>query len=358
MMQTNRKSTLSRFFRPMALLRLCLGVLILVAVIWRVGLSGTWAVLKEANVLYLLGAVDLFFLMYLVKSLRWRTLLAQQDMHLSVWRALSLYVSTSLFGYFTPGRIGEAVRVLPPARDQKRYAESLACTAVDKSFDISLLAILLCLASLSSLLSRKEATALFAAGIVIACVLTCGLVLLAISARKGVVIPGIMLRLMPVSWREAVEKQPNRFVTAGIQCLANTWRTGVGCTALFWILHVGCHYLIFLALGGRMDPWYFVLCLTLSSLIEFIPVTICGLGTREYLLVYLFGRVGIETGTALAFALVNVFFIYAVTSIFTLALWAAFDEKGGGAGDRGRSSTTPEPTPDPSREGNLLEDRD
>lgn len=303
------------------IIRACIAIVLMGAVFRRVGLKAALGELADVRKEYILAAIAIYFLMYLVKCIRWRFLLGVQNMHLTLWRSLSVYIFSSLFGAFTPGRVGEAIRIIGPARADGLYAESAACAAVDKGFDIALLAVLLGAASACSLLSTYESMTLIAFGVAGIFLLALGLIIVRHLATRNVAIPAALLRFAPQSWNEAVRGQPRRFFGAVMDCTRRGWSLGLLATGTFWILHVACHFLILRALGGSMNMGYLVLCLVLSSIVEFVPVTVCGLGTREYLLIYLFGRVALPEELAVAFGLMNLVFTYLVTGLFMFAIW-------------------------------------
>ena len=314
-MDRNRKKMLT------ILLRACIAAALLVAVFRRVGLKAALGEFADVRKEYIIAAIVIYFLMYLVKCVRWRFLLGVQNMHLTLWRSLSVYIFSSLFGAFTPGRVGEAIRIIDPAKAEGLYAESAACAAVDKGFDIALLVVLLGAASACSLLSTYESMMLLAFGVSGIFLLAIGLIIVRHLATRDVAIPAALLRFAPQSWIESVRGQPRRFFRAVVDCVKRGWSLGILATGTFWILHVACHFLILRALGGSMNMGYLVLCLVLSSIVEFVPVTVCGLGTREYLLIYLFGRVALPEELAVAFGLMNLVFTYLVTGLFMFAIW-------------------------------------
>jgi uncharacterized protein (TIRG00374 family) len=303
------------------IIRACIAIALMGAVFHRVGFKAAFSQVAAVRKEYIAGAMVLYFLMYLVKCVRWRFLLHSQKMHLGLWHSLSIYVFSSLFGAFTPGRVGEAIRILDPAREQGLYAESTACAAVDKGFDIALLAVLLASAATCSLLSRYESVMLLVCGFAGIAALACGVLIIRYLAARNVTVPEAVLRFLPKSWNETIHEQPGRFFNALLDCIRRGWLTGVLTTGAFWVLHVACHFLILRSLGGNMNLGYLVLCLVLSSIVEFVPVTVCGLGTREYLLIYLFGRIALPEELAVAFGLMNLVFTYAVTGIFMFFIW-------------------------------------
>jgi len=305
------------------ILRLAIGAIILAAILHIVGVRETITLLAGASKPYLAAAAALYFLMHVAKTWRWHAFLQSQHFDFPRGHALHVYFLSSLVGAFTPGRIGEASRLLAPAQGNRRYAESLACTAIDKAFDVWLLILLLVASSFSTLLSSHEALVLRLLGAAAAIGTALSIALLFRFAAHPPRIPAALLRLAPRTWARVLTEQPQRLLTAAASSLRAHWLRAVVLTLLFWVLHVGCHYLMLLSLASSMDLWYFVLCLTLVGLVEFVPITVCGLGTREVLLVYLFGRAGLGADIALAFGLLSICFTYLVTALFTFAVGIA-----------------------------------
>ena len=311
---------MSKSKRSTHLIRLGLGILILIGVLAYVDVGAVLTHVIHANLLYLLAAIVLYFLMYVIKTLRWRSFLSSQDLHINFFDALSYYLSSSFFGAFTPGRAGEVTRLFGPARENHRYAESLACTAVDKGFDILLLLVLLILASFSSILEAREVTALRLIGTVGALCSIAGIMWIFSLARRTSGLPTRLIQWAPVSWRQTLESQPQEFFHASASSLRKRWIQGTCFSVLFWFTHVLCHFCLLLSLGAGMDIWFFVLCLTLAGLVEFVPITICGLGTREILLIFLFEKAALSGEMAVSFGMMNVFMIYVITGIFAGAM--------------------------------------
>ena len=74
------------------------------------------------------------------------------------------------------------------------------------------------------------------------------------------------------------------------------------------------------ALDMPADFMTIAMIVSLGILVGFIPVTFAGLGTRDAVLIYLFGQVGVGTAPALGFAIlyifVNVICLGIISSIF------------------------------------------
>ncbi len=317
------------------LVRAAVGIGLLIFVMTRIDLGDAAQIVLQADPLLLVSAIGLFLGMFLVKTIRWRMLLRSQRFSFSFRDALFTYLLSSLAGSVSPARAGEMLRVLPPAQEDLRYAESLACAGIDKAYDVALLGILLLVGSLAPLVSSGESMTLGLMGACILIALATMPFLLRRWLTHGAQMPDWALNVAPASWRSHITGQPRRFIQASYDCLARCWSASLALTVAFWVIHVLCHYCMLRAVGGELNLYYFVLCLILVGLVEFAPISICGFGARELLLVYLFERGEVLRETAFAFASLNLVLMYAITGLFTLGAWLWARQKQGGADEPG-----------------------
>jgi len=302
-------------------LRVAVGLVLILAVMKKVKLSAVADELSDAHLPSLIAMVLLFFCLFLVKTLRWQHFLGANALALPFPRALYTYIFSCLMGSVTPGRLGEIIRIVPPAEKNGRYVDSTACAAVDRAYDVALLAVLLCAGAVAPILPNILRWIGGGMGLLIIIGLAVGMVLVRGWVRRGAPIPQKIIGALPKTWRAFVEEKPANFFRISYVTALRTWFAGSALTILFWIVHVACHYLMLRSLGIRMDLGYFVMCLILVSLVEFVPISIGGLGPREVLFVLLFEPAGLSYEQVVAFATLNLFLIYIVTSIFVLCLW-------------------------------------
>lgn len=302
-------------------LRVAVGLFLVVVVINSVDLGLTAEILGRAHLSYLGGMVLLFFCLFLVKTFRWQHFLRINKLAMPLGIALYTYILSCLIGFCTPGRLGEVMRIVPPAKASGRYADSTSCAAVDKAYDVALLAILLCVGALSPMLPGVLRWTGGALGMLIIVCLAMGFLLVRRWVKSGALIPERILNSLPKTWQPYVAEKPANFFRVSHATVLRSWLAGPSLTILFWIVHVACHYMMLRSLGKSMDLGYFVMCLILVSLVEFAPISIAGLGAREVILVYLFEPAGLSKEEATAFATLNLFLMYIVTSVFALCLW-------------------------------------
>src|SRR3989344_4917472 len=75
---------------------------------------------------------------------------------------------------------------------------------------------------------------------------------------------------------------------------------------LNWIILYSISFLIALSIGIKVSFIYFFLFMPIATFVGQMPITISGLGTREAVLISLFGLLGIEATKIFSMSLINI----------------------------------------------------
>jgi uncharacterized protein (TIRG00374 family) len=273
----------------------------------------------------------------LLNHLAGRLLMAWQtarSMHVygtrySVWRMFSINLKTLFFSFFMPGDIGgAAVKWYLIARIDGKGAATFAAMVYVRI--INLLVLLLTgLGALAFKWPFESRAALMlslvtlVAGIASVCV--------------------IHLRLTEAAWARFLSSRVARWVGPGV-----TERLNKLHDAFMAIGQFSCWDLVFLwgssfaiKLSITLSFWLaahalgiapgFVVMLWIHSaveLVQFLPVSIAGLGVREITVIYLLGHFGVPEGEALAFSLL--LFALRIALVLLGGAFAAWDGLRGG----------------------------
>jgi uncharacterized protein (TIRG00374 family) len=128
--------------------------------------------------------------------------------------------------------------------------------------------------------------------------------------------------LTPDKYRDELALHFNSFYDALGIYLRNWRRTSV-CfihTFAFWILVLLLAHSVTRILGIDVSLGYMALILPMLTLVEIIPISVSGLGTREAAVIYFFGIVGIDDpAQAVAFSL-----LYVLLGLYAVALVGFF----------------------------------
>jgi|GEM_PF-639542 len=258
---------------------------------------------------FLLAAL-LVLPVYLLKSLRWKTLLWIQGVRFGAGQALLSYLAANFIAFITPGRIGEVVKALYVREATgERISRVIPTVVADRIFDVYLLL----LVSLGGFVSFSLA----GSGLLWAVILTAagviGFTVLLFVKAVAMSITAFFLRLNFLQkYRERVMEAVEEYFRSARLLLDR--RLGIGLLltlAAYLALFLAAHLL---AVSARLDLnfWQVTFMLSVANTLSFLPISISGIGTRDAFLVLFFIRIGRSAESALVFSaliLVTVFLL-------------------------------------------------
>ncbi len=286
--------------RAIAGLRIALTLLALWFLLRQVGGQDLLAALRGARTALLAGAWMLFLFGIVVRVLRWRALLRGLGLRPPFALLLKLYLVGGFFNSFLPsGFGGDVVRVLELGRDAENRAAALGTVLVDR------------LTGILSLLIMGLAVLPFARG------LEPWLVWLFVVVACGGSLAGALL-LEGNLIRRVMSRAPTALSLVGEGKLAQVYAavTGSGPKAiwlalaystLFNLSNVGVHWLCARAVGIDLSFLFYFVAVPLLSLALLVPVSVGGLGARDWVGQMLLGPTEIPQP---------------MTAAWTLTVWA------------------------------------
>ena len=327
--------------RLLPLLPWMIAPLLLVWVLRAVPLQEAWALLRQINLLELVGLALLNGLVLLTFSGRWWIILHSQGYRIPYLRLAGYRLAAFGVTYFTPGPQfgGEPVQVyLPEKRDGVPRSTAVAAVALDKSLE--LLASFAFLAGGVVLMIQQGLLTDGAEPVALTAVLTLfalpPLFLLTVwaggypltrAARavtwpvrawrrrraglNGAAVPGRMERLL--GGVEASERQVMAFCRQRPAALA----AAMGVTLLSWLGKIAEYWLALAVLGIRLTPVQAIIALT-AARIAFLAALPAGLGALEASQVLIFGALGINPAAGLSLSLL---IRLRDTALAALGLW-------------------------------------
>jgi hypothetical protein len=288
------------------LLRIALSAATLYLLLREVGGRAVVQVLRAADLGPLLLAWLLFLLGVVVRTFRWRALLHGLGLRPPFWRLLKLYLVGGFFNAFLPsGFGGDVVRVLELAQgDRGRRASAAVGTVfVDRLTGIlSLMALGLVMLPFAGGLApwlRWTFLGVALTGLVGGGVLLDGRLVRAITAR------------LPGALSLAGEGRLAQVYAAVTDCGARAIWQALALSTVFNLLNVAVHWLCGVAVGIEVGGggFYFV-AVPLLSLALLLPLSVGGLGARDWVAQLLFDAVAVPDAQAAGMSLS----VYAVSA--------------------------------------------
>ncbi len=263
-------------FSPFLLIRL-LGIVLFIYILTTVDLNTLWENMKEVNTYFLLYGIIFQLLLLFLKAFRWHILNSGSKSSEKIIRSLGEFFESYAIGVITPGRMGELVKA-GHAKEKNRIMETGIRVLVERGFDLGIFVIL---AGMAVAFAFQEKTALLI-GI---------LVLLA-----GSFIVSLAIIFMRSATATAfIEKLLNKipFLKLGLKLSFRRRSNKVQLAVILLSVASNMSYFIscyFLALGLSFDHGFLFIsgAVAIAGLLNMLPVTIMGLGTREGTFLLLF----------------------------------------------------------------------
>jgi uncharacterized protein (TIRG00374 family) len=292
--------------KRLRVLFLSIGLLLYALLLWKLDIWHSWVLLCHVNLpllalAILAGLPEIFF-----KSLRFR-LLGKPETHLSISQSFHIYLSGQPMALVTPGKLGDVTRVWLFKRFSKRpMPECLAVHTADKIFDFSALAILATIGILGWIGNHgNHSSGVLAAtgGVLAGLSLTLALLnpewfkpLVKFLIRQWV--PPEKADPLKHHGREFLEKLKHRLSPS-----TKNFFLAFAYSLLAWEFAILRAWICSVALGIPLSFGLYMLGAPLVVMVELLPISILGFGTRETALILLFASASLTPEALVAFGL-------------------------------------------------------
>lgn len=287
------------------ILRTLVSVVLIGWLLRKMDLPDLWPILYTVDVNWLIAGLLCFLPILLVVSWRWRMLLGVHGVHLRFWRVFELTMIGQFFSAFLLGTTGgDVIKIYYVARAVPQCKAAVAFTViVDRVIGLIallLFGVILSLGQLTVLFSKPDTkffTSLFyffaLGGVVFSLLASFGPLLLQHQAVR------IFLKRLPF-----IHRGTSIFSAYEVTARA----LGTNLVALIGSLpshfcSIAMGYCIFRALHLQGPLLTFCSILIMVNMLIALPVSISGLGLREYLFITFFALFGIDKEHAFAFSL-------------------------------------------------------
>lgn len=273
-----------------------------------VDLSATLDLLRSARVSWVALAFLFILPEVLIKGLRLISLARVFHSQLSFKNSVWIYLAGQPLGAVTPAKLGDIVRVLGIGRwGNLRPYSAFAVHVADKVYDLLAL-VLLAATGLITLIAQKEfkgpaVAALMGIGM--------GVLLMALFLNpqwmRSLLKP-LLLFLAPKRLAEQLSAHGREFYKDLLSLFQPSRRLALPffLSLSAWLVVLVRTYFCSLAVGLPLSLVTIGLLLPIVIVIEFLPITILGFGTREAALFFLFASPQVSTAGLLSFSLMTV----------------------------------------------------
>lgn len=300
-----------------------IGIILFIVILSRSNIPAILTIFSRINPFYF--SLSLFSLIPIVtvKALKWKALARPFNVGLPFRKAVVGWTVGYSFGLVTPGRVGDLIRAYY-LRDHAALGKSLSTVIIDRVMDVVILFIfaLLGLVAFLNLIPNQGAILQ-----TIILVFAAFIFILALATRKSAmrfVLKALFKRVVPEKHIETFRLTFNEFYD-GLSQMAKArsaifWSAGLG--VLVWVITIFQYWMFALSLGISQLTFFHIFCIMpITLLVELIPISILGLGTRDATLIFFFSLFTLQAELAISFSLLFFIADYALLGLIGYLLW-------------------------------------
>ena len=261
-------------------------VIFIYLLVWVVDIQELGDILGSMSLILLLAVIPLHFFQWTLRVLRWRILLQNETISLSVLEIYATAAAGFFLGCLTPGRLGEFGKVKFLMNAGFPFRGAFMSSLLERLLDLVTLGIYvvfgigICL----PLLGDKV--------FVSTTLLVSVLVIFILGARYRSILKKTFLKLIPESLAGSVERKIQIFIESLRSISRKQWGLIVFYSLGVWGLNYGMIYFLFSGTGFSLPLHYAFGFAALGSLAGLLPISVYGMGIREALLIGLFLLLG------------------------------------------------------------------
>jgi len=306
------------------LIKLLVSISLLGLLLWMTDLGKLLSLAGSISPTFFVWSLVLYLICQYLSSYRWQVLLVPLDVQVSLNRLFSLYLIGMFFNNFLPSSVGgDVVKGYGLYAHSRRGKETVTTVFLERYMGlVGLIAILVISAALGYPYFKDKMIVLLTAGITLAFV--CLTALVANRHAESVAVE-ICRKVGLTKVQETVEGLYQTF--SRYKAKTRLLSYAVVVSVAIQLLNIAVYYLLALALHLDISLGYFFLFFPLITIMSMAPFSINGLGVRETVTVYLFGKIGIDATAALTLSL-TWFFMVTLISLSGAALFVALRNKG------------------------------
>jgi len=281
-----------------------IGLGILAYMLNRIGFEKIGNALESLDIVYISGVLFTIAIVLALKGVKWRAALGIFNIRIGTLSAIRMWIIGFSLGAITPGRVGDFAKIFYLNEKKSRSMGAVLVDRLTDIFAVVIFAVLGVGVFGSAVGLTYEVVLLLGAALIFA--------IYFVKKHRHGVAEIFLSRFVPEKHRGLLRVALGEFYQS-LRGASKNRAAILKVTALAiitWMISAFQGYFIAKSLGINISYFHMILILSISALLELIPVTVAGLGTREAGVVILMSFLGIESEKALVFSLTNFLFGY------------------------------------------------
>lgn len=293
-----------------------IGIIIFFLILMNVNVFHVIELFLQIDLLPLFLSILLLVIVIVLKGVKWCQIIEAHESKLSLKKSIEFILIGFFLSVFTPGRLGDFSRAFYLGKEIDSKADAFSTIIFDRIIDIGLLLILGIFSTLVFIyFFGIEAISIEIALIV--GILFLAVVMIFLKQKYAKVLLGLFYRvLIPERYKQKAYLSFKSFYNSVEKAklhkkqIAISVLTGI----VMWAVSITASYALLFSLRIQIPLEFMALVIPLIVMVELLPISISGLGTREATLIFLFSFYYVSPETAIAYSI-----LYMITSYWLLA---------------------------------------
>lgn len=301
-----------------------IGLLILAFILLSLDLGKVIQVLASINLFFFLIAVSLVIVSVFLKGFKYQAIVKAHNKKISLIDSTKYFLIGFFLSLVTPGRIGEIARALYVNQKIGSMGKSISTVVFDRALDLGIIILMGFVATLFFYQAMNiEVVPLW---LIIVIALVFGLMVFLVSKRNIVrfLLKPVFETLVPEKFKAKAKTGFENFYISIGEAIKNRKQLAIALISglVVWSLSGFLMYFYLLSLNIFVPLYFVFLLFPAMAMVEMLPISFSGLGTREATVIFLLGIYGISAAEAVAFSVLVFAVSYAMNAVIGFVLFS------------------------------------
>jgi len=276
-------------------------------IIFRVNWQEVWALLRKIEPKFIVAYFVVLIAGIAVSAYKWKKLAEFKKINLSFVDSFKLYLTGTFVNNFMPSFIGgDTYRAYQIGKKDKKYPEAASSVVMDRLTGLFGAMILSLIFSLGNFKTISQNHILVVLNLII--LVSVILVILFFITRRAVIWKKFathkskVTKYIPENFLKFISELTHYHNSTSVLLQAVLWSFAFGLIGL-----AATNYVLFLALGVKINPLDYLSVIFLISFISSIPISINNIGIKEWAYITFFGFFGVGTSVVITVAILSRF---------------------------------------------------
>ncbi|MDD5687501.1 MAG: lysylphosphatidylglycerol synthase transmembrane domain-containing protein [Elusimicrobia bacterium] len=291
-----------------------IGILLIVYLIRFVNITKVFSLIINFKVKWLIIAIIINFIAILIRAYRWQKILEIQQINIGLIRLFNIYLVSFAFGLISPGRIGDFSKALYLKQEGYSLSKSILSSFIDRVYDMIFLIIfgIICLFMAISLFQNQLIILL-----VFLLVIT---IFIYMICKNWMFLKNVIRRFLNEKLGEILK---NIIIKIRYESSLFGKKSIIICfflTVIAWFSYYIQSYFLSKVININIPFIYLVVGISISTVLNLLPISMLGIGTRDAVFITVFSTVAISKEQSLAFS--ALFLLMFILNILTgVIIW-------------------------------------